>query len=213
MSVSAYVALAFGFYTLILLLVTTPTEAQWLYADPILKILPRAAVVWGIPILSILLFFIWRSLKPLQLEGVYPACKVALAGSATAIVVLLAMRLVDSEHLPSFVPPEESVKPGLLLGMSAGLAEELVIRLIVTPLLFVVLRTRLGFNWSVLITVVIAALSFALWHEAGSGAAAFLPQYFVTRSIIMGLAVFYISPVFVVALHCTVHVFIPLLFV
>lgn len=216
-SVSAYATLAFGFYALILLLVTTQTEEHWLYADPILKIFPRDVTLWGIPALSVLLFFFWKSLKPVKPQAISSARKFAFWGSATAIVALLAMRLVAGEHLPSFVPPEESAKPGYLLGMSAGLAEELIIRLILTPLLFVVLRTRLGFYWSALITIVIAALSFAFLHEAGSDAGAFMPQHFVTRflfpGVIMGLAVFFVSPIFVVALHCTAHVFIPLLFV
>jgi predicted Co/Zn/Cd cation transporter (cation efflux family) len=60
--VSAYVALLFGFYALSLLLMTTPTEAQWFYADPILKIFLKAVTLWGIPILSILLFFFWKGL-------------------------------------------------------------------------------------------------------------------------------------------------------
>ncbi len=215
--VSAYVALLFGFYALVLLLVTTPTEAHWFYADPILKIFPKAVTLWGIPVLSILLFFLWKSLKPIQPQAISSSLKFAFSGAATDIVVLLAIRLVVGEHLPTFVPPEESFKPGYLLGMSAGLAEELIIRLGLTPLIFVVLRKRLQFHWSALITIVITALSFALWHEVGSGAEAFVFQHFVTRfmipGVIMGLAVFYISPVFLVALHCTAHIMIPLLFV
>jgi hypothetical protein len=64
---------------------------------------------------------------------------------------------------------------------------------------------------------VIAALSFALWHEAGNGVEAFMLQHAVTRfmvpGVIMGLAVFYISPIFLVALHCMTHIMISLLFV
>jgi len=216
-SASSYVALLFGFYTLILLLVTTPTAANWFNADPVMKVFPKALTLWGIPILSILLFFIWRFLTTLQSQAISLSWKFALSGSATALVALLAMRLVAGEDLPTFVPPEESVKPGYLLGMSAGLAEELIIRLILTPLLFVVLRKRLGFHWSALTTIIIAALSFALWHEAGSGAEAFMLQHFVTRfmipGVIMSSMVFCISPIFVVSLHCTAHIMIPLLFV
>lgn len=216
-SASAYVALPFAFYSLILLMVTTPTAANWLYADPILKIFPKAVTLWGIPILSISLFLFWRSLKPLQPQAVLSSLKFAVSGSATAIVALLVMRLMAGEHLPAVVPPEESVKPGYLLGMSAGLAEELIMRLGLTPLVFVILRRRLGFHWSALVTIVVAALSFALWHEAGSGAEPFMLQHFVTRfmipGVMMGLLVFYVSPIFVVALHCTAHIMIPLLFV
>lgn len=217
MCVSSHVALLFGFYTLLLLLVTTPSEANWVHADPVLKVFPRTVTLWGIPLLAILLFFVWKSLKPVQPQAFFSPLKFALSGSATAIVVLLAMRLGGGEHLPAFVPPEESVKPGYLLGMSAGLAEELVTRLSLTPLVFVALRKRLGFHCSALITIFVAALGFALWHEAGSGAEAFVLEHFATRfmvpGVIMGLAAFYISPVFLVALHCTAHIMIPLLFV
>ncbi len=214
---SSYVALLFAFYTLILLLATTPSAANWVHADPILKIFPKAITLWGAPVLSLLLFLFWTSLKPVQPQAIPSSLKFALSGSVTAIVALLALRLSVGEHLPAFVPSEESVKPGDLLGMSAGLAEELIIRLFLTPLLFVVLRKRLELHWSALITIVIAALSFAAWHEVGGGAEPFMLQHFVTRvmipGVIMGSMVFYISPIFVVALHCITHIMIPLLFV
>lgn len=217
MCASAYVGLLFGFVALMLLLVTVPTEENWIHADPILKIFPKAITLWGIPALSLLLFFVWKSLKPIQPPAMASALKFALAGSASAIVALLALRLGVGEHLPAFVPPEESAKPGYLLGISTGVAEELMTRLVLTPLLFVVLRKWFGFHWSALFTIVVAALSFALWHEVGSGAEAFVLQHFVTRfmvpGIVMGLVVFYISPVFLVALHCSAHIMIPLLFV
>lgn len=214
---SAHVALLFGLYTLTLLLVTTQTEASWLHADPILNIFPRAVTLWGIPALSVLTFLVWVRLEPLARQAIPSSLRSALFGALAAIAVLLAVRWVVGAHLPTFIPPEESAKPGYLLGMSAGLAEELVIRLILTPLVFVCLRRWLGFHRSVLVTVTIVALSFALWHEVGSGAEPFVLQHFATRfmvpGVIMGLAVFYISPIFVVALHCTAHIMIPLLFV
>lgn len=119
--------------------------------------------------------------------------------------------------MPTFIPPEQSAKPGYLLGVSAGLAEELIFRLSLTPLLFVVLRKWLGLHWSAFITIIIVALSFALLHEVGGGAEPFMPQHFIARfmipGVVMGLVVFYVSPIFVVAVHCTAHVMIPLLFV
>ncbi len=215
--ISAYVTLPFALYTLILIYVAPTTYAHWLHADPILKIFPATTTLWGILILSITLFFIWRSLKPVQLQAMFSSHTYALSGSATAILVLLAMRLIVGEHMPAFIPPEESAKPGYLLGMSAGLAEELIFRLSLAPLLFFVLRKRLGFHLSVFVTIIVAALSFALLHELGGGAEAFLARHFLTRfmipGVIMGLAMFYISPVFVVALHCTAHIMIPLLFI
>jgi hypothetical protein len=217
MCISSYVALLFAFYTLILILLTTQTDAHWLHADPILTIFPKAITLWGIPIFSVMLIFVWRSLNPPQSQSMSSSLKFAFSGAVTVIVALLAIRLVVGEHLPTFVPPEESAKPGYLLGMSAGLAEELIIRLMLTPLLFVVLRKWLGVHWSALTTIGIAALSFALWHEVGSIGEPFMLQHFATRfmvpGVIMGLATFYISPVFLVSLHCAAHIMIPLLFV
>ena len=214
---AACVALLFGGYTLILLLTTTASETHWLHADPVLKIFPEALTLWGIPVLSLALFFFWKFQKPAQVQAVFSPLKFAFSGAAIAIVVLLALRVMLGENLPAFIPPEESVKPGYLLGMSAGLAEELIIRLMLTPLLFVVLRKRLGFHWSALVTIGIAALSFALWHEVGSIGDPFTLHHFTTRflvpGVIMGLATFYISPVFLVSLHCAAHIMIPLLFV
>ncbi len=216
-SASACVALLFGAYTLVLLLVTTPTETNWLHADPVMKIFPRALTLWGIPVLSVLLFFFWNALKPLQPKAALSLVKFALSGSAVSIIALVTLRLMAGEQLPAFVPPEESLKPGYLLGMSAGLVEELVMRLVLTPLLFVAFRKRMGFHGAVIAAIVVAALCFVLWHEAGSGGQALVFQHAVTRfivpGVIMGLAVFYVSPVFLVALHCTTHVMIPLLFV
>jgi len=216
MCVSSYVALPFALYTVVLILFTTQTDAHWLHADPILTIFPKAGTLWGIPILSVILVFIWRSLNPPQPQAISSSLKFAFSGAVTVIVALLAIRLVVGERLPTFVPPEESAKPGYLLGMSAGLAEELIFRLSLMPLLFVALRKRLGFRGSAFIAIIVTALCFALLHEAGDGAGPFMLQHFLTRfmipGVIMGLAVFYVSPIFVVALHCTAHIMIPLLF-
>ena len=216
-SASAWVALLFGGYTLVLLLTTTPTETNWLHADPVMKIFPRAVSLWGVPVLTVLLFVFWKSFKPVRPEAVPSSVKAALSGSAVSIGLLLVLRLAAGEQLPAFIPPEESLKPGYLLGMSTGLVEELVMRVALTPLLFVVLRKRMGFHGAVITTIVIAAFCFVLWHEAGSVGEAFVLQHAMTRflvpGVIMGLAVFYISPVFLVALHCTTHIMLPLLFV
>ncbi len=215
--ISVYVTIPFALYTLILVLTTTPTEAHWLYADPILKIFPKAITIWGILIFFSLLFFKWRSLKPLQPQAFFSSLKHILSGILVVALVLIIMRLITGPHMPTFIPAEESAKPGYLLGMAAGLVEELIFRLTLTPFLFFVLRKWLGLHWSVFITIIIVALSFALLHEVGSGAGPFISQHFITRfmipGVVMGLAVFYISPIFVVTVHCAAHIMIPLLFI
>lgn len=214
---SSCAALVFGFYTLLLLAMMLPTGSNWVYADPVLKIFPAGVTLWGIPILSILLFIAWQMWRPTRGEAVRPAAIHAFSGVATALLALLALRLAIGDQLPAFVPPEESVKPGALLGMSAGLVEELVMRLMLTPLLFVVFRNWMGFHGAALGTIVVAAIGFAIWHEIGLPAEAFDPAHVMTRimvpGVVMGLATFYISPIFIVTLHCTVHVVQPWLFV
>lgn len=212
----AWVVQVFGLYVVVLALFGGPTEAQWLRADPILRILPRGATLWGVPLLSAAVFLAWRAIRPLQPRDVLASFKYVASGTALAVAGLLALRLIGGPAMPDFVPPEESVKPGYLLGMSAGLAEELIFRLALAPLLFVAFRGWLGLYPAVALAVVVAALSFALLHEAGGGAA-ISAHYFLARflvpGVVMGLAAFALSPAFVVAMHCTAHIMIPVLFV
>ncbi len=216
-SASSHVALLFGLYSLLLLLVSSPSAANWIHADPVMKIFPRTVTLWGTPILSLLLFLIWRAIKPLSPQELAVSLKAAIGGCVTVIAALLVLRLAVGPQLPAFIPPEESVKPGYLLGMATGLTEEMVMRLILTPILFVGLRRWFGFHKAVLTSIAIASLGFALWHELGSIQDPFILQHFATRfmvpGVVMGLAVFYISPVFLVTLHCAAHIVIPLLFI
>ncbi len=216
-SASTYVGLLFAVYTLILLLVTTPNATNWQYADPVLKIFPEAVTLWGIPSLSLLLFALWQRWYPIERQEMLSSGLMALAAAAIAVFALFALRMSVGEQLPAFIPSEESAKPGALLGMSAGLVEELVMRLMLTPIIFIVLRRWIGFHWSALSTIFITAIFFALWHEVGLTEEAFNAGHFLTRimvpGVIMGLITFYVSPIFLVSLHCTIHIMLPLLFV
>ncbi len=80
-------------------LFTTQTDAHWLHADPILTIFPKARTLWGIPILSVILVFIWRSLNPPQPQSITSSLKFAFSGAVTVIVALLAIRLVVGQLL------------------------------------------------------------------------------------------------------------------
>ena len=217
MSVAAHVAFLFGAYALVLLLTTTPTVDNWHYADPILKIFPNTVTLWGVPLLAASLLIVWRSVRPVQVAEMLTPLTAGIYGAATAIGLLLLIRGIVGDELPAFIPPEESTKPGYLLGMSAGLLEELVIRLTLTPVVFLVLRKRMEFHPAAVITILIAAFSFALWHEAGSLDEPFMISHFATRfmvpGVVMGLVTFYVNPIFLVSLHCTMHIVIPTLFV
>lgn len=96
------------------------------------------------------------------------------------------------------------------------MAEEGLFRMVLAPLLFLALRrVALGPAVAALLTIGVVAVSFALLHEAGPHAT-FSAQYFATRvvmpGLLMGLAMFWISPMFIVTLHCTAHIVMPLLF-
>jgi hypothetical protein len=214
-AVAAWIAQLFAVYVIVLVLSGGPSEAQWLQADPILRILPRGATLWGVPLLSVTVFLAWRAARPLRPRHVLASVGHVASGAMLAVAGLLALRLVAGPSMPDFVPPEESVKPGFLLGISAGFAEELLFRLALAPLLFVALRRRLGFHSAMVLAVVVTALAFALLHEAGGDA--FSERFFIVRFLVpgtvLGLAAFALSPAFVVAMHGTAHIMIPLLFV
>ena len=204
-------------YLSVLMFFVGASDTHWAHADPIPKILPKQATLWFIPILSFVLLLAWCSIQSPTKEIISKSLKHSAYGLATAIVLTLTVRLIVGPHLPTFIPPEESVKPGYLLGMSAGLSEELIFRLSLTPVIFVPLLKWIKVHYAGICSILVVALLFALLHEIGSVGEPFSVHYFMTRVIvpgcIMGLAFFYISPAFIVMMHCTVHIMIPLLFI
>ena len=136
--------------------------------------------------------------------------KFALAGA----LLVGALRLAFGARWPSFIPPEESTAPGFLLNMTAGLAEEVLFRLLAIPLLFFAFRRRLRPIPALLVAAVITGFAFAGLHEIGP--APFAWMYLVTRVVIPGFAMSLawglVHPAFVVVGHCAAHVLIPLLF-
>ncbi len=199
----------------------TPGNLQW--ADPLIKILPIQASIWLTILSSIVLggaSFCWLGSKALLKNT--PFIQIG-AGIAAAMAVAITIRILVGDVLPSFVPAEESSKPGFLYGMVAGYGEEVLFRMVLTPVFFFgtywLLRARKHRNRVLLaatVAIVLTAVAFVLLHEAGEADGTIVWPLVATRffvpGLVMGALFFLFGPGFVVAMHATMHIMIPLLF-
>jgi len=216
--VSAAAALFLPFVTLhvALLALAPPTASQLVASDPLVQ----AARAWAFPgmvaLSSAAIGIGWVALLPPGRATMARALRHALVAVVVAIVAAATLRLFVGPSLPAFIPPEESAKPGMALGMGAGVVEEALFRLALLPLCFALLRDRLGAGRAALVAVAITSLAFAASHEVGPGALAFDARHFVTHTLVPGAAMgalfFRVGPAFIITLHCAAHVCIPLLF-
>jgi hypothetical protein len=212
---AALIAQPFTFTLALLRLILPPSPANWSRADPILLILPRQPTLLLVPLAGVLAAAIWTMrVRPTAIE-VRRGLLHAAFGAVVAIAIVIALRILAGPHLPSFIPAEESAGPGLLLGLTAGYAEEVIFRLILLPLAFFALARRTSSSVAIGASVVITGLGFALLHQAGPGPSS--PAWFATRFLIPGCAMsaacFAVSPSFIVGAHCTAHLLIPNFFV
>jgi hypothetical protein len=133
---------------------------------------------------------------------------------AVAWLIVGGLRLAWGPHIPSFVPPEESAAPGFLLNMAAGYGEETVFRLLLLPVAFFALASRVPRPVAVVAATTLVGVGFALIHEPGS--LVFAPRLFMARLLLPGCAMsvasLYRGPAFIVVAHCMAHVAIPLVF-
>lgn len=212
---AAILAQIFTVYVLVLRAAAPPTDAEWARADPILAIAPRALSLWLVPALGVLAAGVWWRLAEPRVREMRRGLRDAAIGALVAAAAVGLLRLVAGPHIPSFIPSEESAGPGYLLSMSAGYGEELLFRLALLPLLYLLLARRLTRPAAIGLAAVLTGLGFALLHQAGPGA--FDAQFFATRFLVPGLAMsvafFAISPAFLVTAHCAAHLLIPALFV
>ncbi|RME28828.1 MAG: CPBP family intramembrane metalloprotease, partial [Deltaproteobacteria bacterium] len=114
-----------------------------------------------------------------------------------------------------FIPTEESAAPGWLLGMTAGIGEELIFRLALVPPLFWALERRLPKPaMAVAATAVITGALFSLVHlvAPGDGPMAWNLSRFVLPGMVMTFAYLRLGPSFLVTAHCAAHIWIPLAF-
>jgi hypothetical protein len=215
----------FALYCIVMYIFVEPTVLQTQWADPILKIAPIQISAWFTIVLSIVIG-LW-SFRQLGLKGLMeksPFVQMA-TGVLTAIVFVSAFRLVVGDTLPDFVPAEESSKPGLLYSMVAGYGEEVYFRMLVTPLVFFFMlallkngsNLKLKITLSAVIAILVAALAFVLSHEAGEADGMIVWKLVATRfimpGVIMGSLYFIIGPGFVIFMHATMHILMPLVFI
>jgi hypothetical protein len=201
----------------VLFVAASPTASQLASSDPLVQLATSYVGLWGILVASLVPAVVWWYVRPPSRTALIRAgSRAALAFGAVA-VGLSFLRLMVGPAFPSFIPPEESARPGMALGLCAALIEEGVFRLGLLAVLYVLWVRR---GWSRLgaglASVVITALALALVHEVGPGAVTFHAQYLVSRFVILGCAMgalfLWPGPAFLVAGHCAAHVGIPLLF-
>ncbi len=196
---------------------TPPTPDQLAASDPLVQLAAATTGLWSIPVISLLPALVWWRLCPVRRPALTRAGWRIAAALGLVAIFLPALRLVSGPSLPSFVPPEESARPGLALGLGAALIEEGLFRLGLLAGLYVL--TRRFFRSDVTAAaaaIAVTALVLAAAHEIGPGAGAFEWQYCATRVLVlggaMGVLFFRPGPSFLVALHSAAHVGIALLF-
>ena len=192
-----------------------PTQDAIAAADPLVKLFLPWSELFGIAIISTIISLAWLvNVRP-DRSFILPALKQALGAAMVAGIGLLALRFVSGDHLPAFIPPEESAEPGLALGLGAAVLEESLFRFVVLPALFIVLARRLGKPKAFLVSSLATGLLFAVSHEFT--AAPFVLSHFVVRVMIPGFGMsmlfFALGPAFLVALHCFAHFGIAYLFI
>jgi hypothetical protein len=193
-----------------------PTASQLVAADPLVQA-ARASTFPGVIVLSSAALGIgWLVRLPPGRAALMRGARQALVAVGVATLTALAVRLALGPALPGFIPPEESARPGMPLGMEAGVVEEALFRLALLPACFALFRRRWSASHAALVSLLVTAVAFAASHELGPGAHAFELRHFATRALIPGAfmsALFFrVGPTFLVTLHCTAHVWIPLLF-
>lgn len=216
-SASGALLAVFAGVVAVLFATAPPTAEQLSSSDPLVQFATSVLGLWGIPVVSLVAAAVWWRVRPPSRTALRKAgARIALAFGAVA-VGLPVLRLAVGPAFPSFIPPEESARPGMALGLCAALIEEGVFRLGLLAVLYAVWVRRAQSLWGPgLASVVITALVLALVHEVGPGAVTFNAQYFVTRFVVLGCVMgalfLWPGPAFLVAGHCAAHVAIPLLF-
>ncbi len=215
-SAAAVTLLPFALLSALAHWILPPSAEQMAQADPLVRLLNAGGVVWLTPLLSLAAAVLaWRWAPPSQ-TTMMRALRFAALGLVVATVVAGVMHLVFGEQLPAFIPPEESAKPGLTLGLNAGLLEEVVFRLGAASLIYLGLRERISGGAPIAVATVTSALFLAQAHELGPGGGAFDPRFFATRALLPGAAMslvfLRVSPAFLVVAHVGAHLWIPYLF-
>ncbi len=210
-SVAAVLALVFAALLAILATSQSTPEGQLAAADPLVQLL--AGNVWPIVGAAVVVAAAWWK----WFDAVRRAdIAWALAGVAVATMIAFAMRALVGSRLPSFIPSEESGRPGLMLGLAAGLVEEIAFRLVVLPGILLVATKHLDRRIATVVAVLATGALFSLSHELGPAGGVFDPKFMLTRFVVPGVAMSVVAlrtrMTFLVFAHCTAHLLIPGLF-
>jgi hypothetical protein len=195
--------------------IAPPSAAQQAAADPVLALFanPIATTV-GCALLVAALWW-WR--EPPDSAALGQAWRRAALGATLAMATLSVVRVLGDGSLPSFLPDEESARPGLALGLAAGILEESTFRFALLAPAIAALRRREASGRAVAGAVAATALAFAAAHEIGPGAGPFDAGHFLARLLIAGGAMSWvfvaIGPGFLLGLHVGAHVVLALAFV
>ena len=213
----------FTLYCIVFWALSTPIESNVQWADPFIKIFPIQTSVWLLIVTSLAMGMWCYQWLGRELLLKHTALVQMMSGVATAIAIAVAIRLIVGENLPDFIPAEESSRPGFLYGMVAGYGEEVFFRMILTPLFFFTtysvlkdMEDRKRVLLSITVAILLTAVSFVLLHELGEADGTVIWKLVATRfmvpGIVMGVLYFLFGPGFLITMHATMHIMIPLLF-
>jgi membrane protease YdiL (CAAX protease family) len=193
----------------VLVLLDPPTPAELAAADPLVRALVMATSPWALPLTGAVAGVVWWRVGRPDADAAARAWRLAAMASVVVVAVLASVRVVGGPALPAVVPPEEGARPGIVLGLGAGILEEAVFRLGVLPMLLLGTRRRV-------LAVILTSLAFALAHDLVPGAPAFSTAHFLARFLLPGMLMsslcLWPGFAFVFALHCGAHVLLPFLF-
>ncbi|MCK6507033.1 CPBP family glutamic-type intramembrane protease [Myxococcota bacterium] len=211
---AALIALPWALLVLGLGLAAPATASHLAASDPLLHLLPPG---WGplvVPALALWTAVSWaRVARPARAVLGREAAKAAV-GILSAGLIVGAVRLLGGPTPPPLVPTEETLAPGLLLGLTAGLGEELLFRLSLVPPLFWALERRLPRMPAVALTALITGLVFTAAHAlAGpTPVATWHLSRLLLPGMLMTFAFLRLGPSFLITAHCAAHLWIPTLY-
>ncbi len=192
-----------------------PGVEQLAASDPLVQALRAGLGAWGVPAIAAGVCAVAITAGRPGARALRRAAVLALAGALSALLVLGALAWLGHGRLPSFVPPEESPRPGLLLGLEAGVFEEALFRIVLLPALLALFGRRLSSGLAVLAAALSVGLLFAASHRLGPGAGVFRADLFATRTLVPGVAMSLlyvrVGPAFIITAHATAHLLIPFL--
>ena len=167
---SVPIFLAFVVIYVVLVTIVPPTPGQFAHSDPLVQLMYPLGGVWSLSVLSIVIILPWGVVSRPQIADLRSALAYALFGAAVASTAVAVLRLGFGPILPSFIPPEESAAPGLVLGLGAGMVEEAIFRYAVLPIVFLALAGRVRTGVATGIAIMVTGLAFAALHDANDDA-------------------------------------------